>query len=265
MMPPENPMLGGKLWASNDPGSIPYAMSMGYIVITVVDVGESKNFPNTVTISSLLPPPQAITEVINGEPQKAFNIYMAYLASPERDETIATILAAMYQKPVNYLLYTEYDSDQEFNILNTLAQFFARKFGIIIGHFNDTTNFPPAHNLGDYPYVCTVIDTIFCNGYMSLHDYARLFPHGPHVPVQYTLPTMQACAMILRGINYGFNSPQDCMRACLGMLDDIRNEEKTGKINPMMATPTLSKDALEQLRQRRVDNKVMQETSKQNG
>ena len=66
------------------------------------------------------------------------------------------------------------------------------------------------------------------------------------------IPTARACSEILRHINYGFNSMEDCVRACLGMINDVRSEVATGKTSPvLMATPVLSKDALVELQQRK--------------
>jgi len=92
----ENRFLRGRLYASNDPGAIPDAMTSGYTVIALVDVGSSMNYPNCAIMSSLLPPPDAISDILNGNVPMGIQRYINYLMDPAREDTVVCLLAALY-------------------------------------------------------------------------------------------------------------------------------------------------------------------------
>lgn len=239
----ENRFLKGKLYASNDPGAIPDALASGYTVIALVDVGSSMDYPNCVIMSSLLPPPDAISDILNGNKPMGIQRYINYLMDPAREESVVCLLAALYQKPTNFLLYTEYDADNEFNILASLANFLANAFGVVVGKYKDPNNL--AGSIATPGFDFTIADLLYVNHFISIQEYAMMTPLD-------AIPTARACSEILRHINYGFNSMEDCVRACLGMINDVRSEVATGKTSPvLMATPVLSKDALVELQQRK--------------
>jgi hypothetical protein len=245
----ENPFLRGRLYSSNDPGAIPNAMASGFTVIALVDVGNSLQYPNCAIMSSLLPPPDSITDIINGNVPLGIQRYMVYLGEPAREDTIVCILAALYQKPCNFLLYTEYDADREFHILETISGFFANVFGIVIGSYMNPRM--PAYSVSTPQFEFTIADLLFVNGFISAREYARMMP--PRV-----LPSPRACSVLLRNINYGFKNMEDCAKACVGMLNDIRKEMQTGKQCPVLIVPpNLTKDALDELRNRKVNQMVM--------
>ena len=237
----ENRFLRGRLYASNDPGAIPDAMTSGYTVIALVDVGSSMNYPNCAIMSSLLPPPDAIADILNGNVPMGIQRYINYLMDPAREDTVVCLLAALYQKPTNFLLYADYEADNEFHILSTLSNFLGNAFGIIVGQYKVT----PAGSIACPAHDYTIADLLYVNHYISVQEYAMMIPPD-------AVPSARACSEILKHINYGFNSMEDCVRACLGMLNDVRTEITTGKQSPvLMATPVLSKDALVELQQRR--------------
>jgi hypothetical protein len=60
------------------------------------------------------------------------------------------------------------------------------------------------------------------------------------------VPSPRACQALLRTVNYGFQTMEDCVKVCMAMVEDIRNEARTGKINPMIFTKAdLSSKAME--------------------
>jgi hypothetical protein len=246
----ENPFLRGRLYASNDPGSIPDALSCGFVVIALVDVGNALQYPNCAIMSSLLPPPDAITDILNGNVPLGVQKYTAYLADAAREDSIVCLLAALYQKPANFLLYTEFEPDREFHILETLSTFLANAFGIIVGGYRLPNR--PALTMRSPQFDFTISDLLYVNGFITVQEYVRMIPPN-------AVPSPRAMSVLLRHINYGFKSMEDCARACMGMINDIRMELTTGKKSPiMMVTPTLSKDALVELHTRKVNQKVMQ-------
>ena len=221
----ENPYLKGRLYASNDAGSIAHAMQSGFNVVVLVDVGQTAAYPGCIAMSSLLPPPDAISEILNGNLALGIQKYKMYLASSAREEIMVCLIAALVQQPRGILLYAEYDPDLEFNILETVSSFITEAFGIIVGRYQDPRF--PAGSIGTPNYIFTMADLLFVNGYISMKNYAMMLPHG-------SVPSDRACQMILRHMNYGFNTMDECIRACMAMIDNIRKEVSTGKICPIM-------------------------------
>jgi len=251
-----NPFLKGFLWASNDPGAIPHALSMGYKVIALVDVGSAQYFPNCSVVSSLLPPPNAIAAIINGDLPTGIALYKQYLFEEDKEEIIAVIIGGILQRPQNFLIYTEFDSDKEFHILSSIQAMFWNTFGIYIGQYGDETN--PARSVFDPLFAYRIADTLFAHGFINFHMYSQMIPPMGQAPMELCMPSPRACGLILQHVNYGFNTFEDCMRACMGMIANAREEAATGRINPMVAVrPNLSKDALMEIQKREVNLRVM--------
>ena len=62
----ENRFLLGRMYVTDDPGAVTHAMSCGFQVIALADVNEKDRYPGCVILSSLLPPPNVIAEILNG-------------------------------------------------------------------------------------------------------------------------------------------------------------------------------------------------------
>ena len=247
----ENNFFKGKLFASCDQGSIAEAMTCGMQVIALVDVGQAYQYQSMgcVVISSLLPPPEVITDILNGNLPQGIQKYKMFLASSNNEQTIVCLLAALHQKPMGFLLYTEYDSDREFHILETISQFLVEVFGIIVGIFRNPKY--PATSIKDPQFDYRIADLLFVNNFIDRKIYAMLTPLN-------AVPSPRACQVLLKHINYGFNSMEDCVKACLGMLNDIRQEIQTGKVNPMMIVPPgLTPEQMNILHQRRMEQEII--------
>lgn len=239
------PVIMGRLWSTDDPGAIPDAMARGFQIICIVDTGESQKFPNCSIMSNLLPPPEALTAYIDGNVQLGKQIYTQYLLSKGREESIAVLLAALHKKPLNFLIYVEYEPNQEFHILETLIEFFYNVFGIVIGIYGSKNCVPNV--LPSAPTDFTILDILFCNGYISKEEYAMSQPKG-------TIPSDRAASILLRDLNYGFSSMKECLKACVMYLDSIRNEVLTGNTNPVF----IMNQKMEQRQEKAIDDRVMQ-------
>lgn len=247
----ENPFIKGKLYATNDQGAIADAMTRGIQVIALVDTQQSYIYSQRgcVVLSSLLPPPEAITDILNGNVPMGIQKYKAYLAAPGREEVVVSLLAALVQKPRAFLLYSEYDPDIEFHILETIMSFFAEAFGIIIGWYGDPKR--PATSIRAPQYDYTLSDLMFSNHFITAQTYAMTIPPD-------AIPSPKACQILLSRVNYGFNSMEDCVKVCMAMLSDLRVEAKTGTFNPMGFTKAdLSSSAMEEIRKRKVEAQVL--------
>lgn len=258
----ENGFIKGRLYATNDQGAIPDAMTRGIQVIALVDTQQSYIYSQRgcVVFSSLLPQSDSITDILNGNVPMGIQKYKAYLASTDVELPIVHILAALVQKPRDYLIYTEYDPDREFHILESFMSFFAEAFGIIIGWYGDPRR--PATSMKAPAFDYRIADLLFTNGrydektgtYYTLIDrntYAFMTPPD-------AIPSPKACQTLLSTVNYGFQTMEDCVKVCMAMLEDIRTEAKTGMRNPMGFTKAdLSSAAMEEIRKRKVEAQVL--------
>lgn len=241
---PIPPVVIGRLWSTDDQGAIPDAMARGFQIIAIVDTGESQRFPNCSIMSNLLPPPESLAAYIDGNVQLGKQIYTQYLLSKGREDSIAVILAALHKKNMNFLIYVEYEPNMEFHILETIIEFFYNVFGIVIGIYGSNKCLP---NVIPSPQTnFSIIDLLFCNGYINKQEYAMIMPKG-------TIPSDRAASILLRDLNYGFSSMKECLKACVMYLDSIRNEVITGAVNPVM----VMNDKLEQKQEQAIDNRVM--------
>ena len=258
----ENPFIIGRLYATNDQGAIPEAMTCGIQVIALVDTQQSYiyNQRGCVVFSSLLPPPDAITDMLNGNVPLGIQRYKAYLADAGREKVVVNLLAALAQKPRTFLLYAEYDPDIEFHILETIRGFFAEAFGIFIGWYRDPKQ--PATSIRTPQFDYRIADLLFTNGrydpntgiqysFIDRTIYAMMIPPD-------AIPSERACQSLLRSVNYGFNSMEDAVKVCMSMLEDLRTEVKTGRFNPMGFTKAdLSSAAMDEIRKRKVESQVL--------
>lgn len=248
----ENAFIKGRMYASNDQGAIADAMTCGLQVIALVDTSQSYIFSQRgcVVISSLLPPPEVIATMLNGNIPLGIQQYKAYLASPNQEDVIVCMLAALVQKPRGFLLYTEFDPDREFHILETIMSFFVEAFGIIIGWYRDPRR--PATSIRSPEFDFRLADLLFVNNMIPRHTYAMMTPPG-------SVPSPRACQALLKTVNYGFKSMEDCVKVCMAMIDDIRSEVKTGMINPMVFTKAdLSSAAMNEIHKRKVEADVLE-------
>ena len=233
----ENVFIKGRLYATNDQGAIPDAMTKGYQVIALVDTQQSYIYSQRgcIVFSSLLPPPEVITHILNGNIPLGIQQYKVYLASSSVESVMASIVAALIQKPAGFVIYTEYDPDVEFHILETIMSYFAEVYGIIIGWYGDPNR--PATSMRSSVFDFRISDLLFTNGrydqntgvFYTLIDrntYAMMTPPD-------AVPSPKACQILLSSVNYGFQTMEDCVKVCMAMLEDIRTEAKTGMRNPM--------------------------------
>lgn len=247
----ENGFIKGRLYATNDQGAIPDAMTRGIQVVALVDVAQTQIYKQRgcLVISSLLPPPEAITDIINGNLPLGIQKYKAYLADPAQEAMIVCLLAAIVQKPRPLLLYCEYDPDVEFHILETLYSFFLESFGVVIGWYGDPRR--PATSIKDNRFSYSLADLLFVNNYISRVDYAKELPAD-------AIPSARACQALLRTVNYGFQTMEDCVRVCMSMVEDLRTQGEVALHSPMGFTKAdLSSKAMEEIRKRKIEEQVL--------
>ncbi len=216
-----NQFLEGVLYGCNDAGSIPDALASGYAVIAVVDIEEAykyANIPNLAIMSNLLPPPEAVTAYIDGEAAIGHQIYYEYLSHKERESTMVTILQALYgHRPSirfrNFLIYTDYEPDVEFNILYTLGEFFKNTFGIVMAPYKQSQ----AYNIGTAQFDYVIANLLFSNGKINKYEFVNMLP-------QDAMPTDISCSVLLSDINYQPSGLEDGYRIVCNYIAQLRAE-----------------------------------------
>lgn len=219
-----NSLFEGSLNSSNDAGAIPDALASGYCVIAVVDVEDSARFmniPNLVVMSDLLPPPASITAYIDGNPNMGRTIYLSYLSDKGREQSIVNILQVLYGhrnfiKRNDILLYTDYEPDIEFHILDTLAEFFGVTFGILINPYKSKSMSHVRNINTDF----IIANVLFSNGKINKYEYAMIMPAQ-------CAPTHESMSILLSDINYQPGSLHDAAITSMKYLEQLREEVKS--------------------------------------
>jgi hypothetical protein len=255
--PQFNRFLEGVLYGCNDAGSIPDALASGYAVIAVVDIEEAykyANVPNLAIMSNLLPPPEAVTAYIDGEAAIGHQIYYEYLSNREREATVVTVLQALYgHRPSirfrNFLIYTDYEPDVEFNILYTLGEFFKNTFGIVMAPYKQYQ----AYNIGMPQYDYIISNLLFSNGKINKYEFVSMLP-------QDAMPTDVSCSILLSDINYQPSGLEDGYRIVCNYIAQLRAEIAS---NYTMKSPIIQiNDKLNKDLEQSINDKIFESQSK---
>lgn len=215
--------LKGVIYATDDPGTLPLAKTYGFQVIVLADVGETPNYPGCIVLSSLLPPPDVVAEIIDEDINNGLHHYLQYIASVEREYVIANILAALL-RPKKILIYTEMEQNKEFHIIETLVQFFYEVFGVLIGIYGtgkDTT------------YICeprfdySRAELLYAYDFISLRDYTLITPND-------AVPSPRSVSKIVASTNLIFRDLNEATRMAIAIINNIRSEAEHGTLNPLI-------------------------------
>lgn len=217
------PAIDGLIYATVDMGAVQDALQRGWIVGMVSETTPVPH-PNCASISMLLPPFPVLEAYSNQQPQMGRAMYLEFLNSPELDQTVSRLLGAL-RNFKRVLLYIEPDPNKEFQILDTIAEFMFKVFGIQIGIYNHADM--PAAIYGSPMANFNISDCLFRNGAISKEEYAFMIPPE-------CVPSNASCAILLQGINFGMGSVEEVLRVTCQLLHEIRQTVTTGKPSPVM-------------------------------
>ena len=252
------PFLKSYAYCSTDSGAIPDALMRGFNVVVIVDVTDERAYPSCIPMSSLLPHPSLVYLILNTDQndpnymaiqQQYMAGYYAFLASPEREQSIVNLLASMYKTTHPILLFTELDIERQFKPLQLLTEFLARQFGVIVADYsslfiNDPNTQP--RFVYESQFVYNIIELLFINAYIGKEEYAYMLPPG-------VLPGPRAISILLADYNCVFPTMHEALVAACNILDMLRYQKQTGKICPVIQ---LSQQ-LDEARQKQVNDLVM--------
>lgn len=252
------PFLKSYAYRSTDNGAIPDALMRGFNVVVIVDVTEVPSYPGCVAMSNLLPHPSLVylileTDRTDANYQQVVKQYMAgyyaFLASPEREQSIVNLLASMYKTTHPILLYTEIDVERQFHPLEMVSSFLMNQFGIKVGDYTNLYSNDPATSPGFLPdpkYIYQIVELLFTNAYISKEEYACLLP-----PV--TIPGPRAVSILLSDFNHAFPTMESAVIAACNVVDTLRYQKQSGKICPVIELAL----KLDDERQKQVNELVM--------
>ena len=244
----QKPFFKSYVYSTNDPGAIPYALSRGFYVVVILDKEEMQFYPGCICMSMLLPPPMLVLMLNNSDlsDPNYQNVYMqyminyqGYLQSTAVEKHIANLLGAMYCTTHPTLLYTEYETDSQFHIMENIHSLFAKAFGIRIGRFEDyisnTSGITPtsAVFVPNPVFIGRVIDLLYLHNYITELEYARQFPVDAQgrelVPL-----SKEVASRLLAKYNCVFSDLRSTMVAAWNILRDYKRQVTTGQICPVV-------------------------------
>lgn len=248
------PVIYGRMWCTDDPGAVVDAMARGFVIVGIIDTGQQlqafRTYPQYVQLSNLYPPPMAITELLDGDPNRGDQLYLDYLNTEGRKDSFVCLLAALHQMPPrDILLYTDHDCNVSFHVLRTICFFLQNRFGIIVGQYGNP-NCPPSVIFND-PFTFVIVDLLFTCGFINKYEYADLIP--PHA-----IPSPESVGLLLRDFNYGFRSLEDCHIACANYLRQLRMELNTGKQAPMLR----AKEKIDKIQEEKINELVKESNTR---
>lgn len=252
------PFLKSYAYRSTDSGAIPDALMRGFNVVVVVDVSEVPAYPGCVAMSNLLPHPSLVYAILNTDTndpeyqlklQQYLSGYYAFLASPEREQSVVNLLASMYKTTHPILLFTELDVERQFQPLRIISEFLARQFGIVVADYQALFTGDPSMQPRFIPepqFVYNVIELLLTNGYISKEEYAVMLPPG-------AIPGPRAISILLSDYNHAFPTMQEALIAACNVIDTLRYQKETGKLCPAIQLT----QKLDEARQKQISNLVM--------
>lgn len=234
----ERPFFKSCLYYSADAGAIRDALMRGFNVVVIVDAEEINLYPACYSMSSLLPPYELVSMILNTDRQDPnynqilqtyIQSYGAFLANPRNEGHIVNLIASMYKTTRNTLLFAEYDVERQFYPLYILRSFFITQFGINIlpyeSLFNSNTQLPVLNPSPEYIY--RIIDLLFTNAFITKEEYAVMLPPG-------IVPSPRSIQILLSDCNYAFPTMEAAITAACNLIDSYRMQAQTGITFPVV-------------------------------
>ncbi len=131
----------------------------------------ANNLPNVVGGSILMPPYEAMMQLIDGNIQEFNKLYHEYLASPVPDKMIVLLIQALEQG-INLLLYLDKDAEKTF--ATTLMEHFFYAYGIIIGTPTNQFSY-------DIAYDEILVSKMYIYGNISVEEFFVRYPQSAYI------------------------------------------------------------------------------------
>jgi hypothetical protein len=224
----QSPIIG-KVYFSTSPVAVQYALNSRFLIGILSDTLKPSNMQEFCA-STLLPPPESCFATLEQGIEIGVGIYKQYLMTKTDliEPVLCNIIGSIISRPSNILLFVEKDPNEQFKILPTLAEFFYNTFGIVPGYIDET-----GKTTNEFSTICNVntnaniADLLYRNNLLSNEQYSMIFP-------KHMLPSIKSCGILLKSMNYGFQTIEEYQIYCRKMLDEIYNNKVNGTFNPMV-------------------------------
>lgn len=198
----------GTLYIANDFELAQNVLYTGGKIIILDEGFEETSPPGIIMASILLPPYQALGQLVDGDMETFANMYTEYLFSPDPDSFISLIVTCLF-KGVNIIMYTP-DGFGSLEFFPVLANYILNVYGITIGGPNNPFIFNPA-------FLSSVLNVIYKYGLITTPEFISLWPQNVPISEEIVQKMMQEINPTLP--DYNFNTCYDfCvayMRVCL--------------------------------------------------
>lgn len=131
----------------------------------------ANSLPNVVGGSILMPPYEAMMQLIDGNMQEFQRLYDQYLYSPVPDKMIILLIQALRQG-INLILYLDKDAEKTF--ASTLVQHFFYAYGITIGT-------PLNPFMYDSQYEEVILSKMYLYGNISVEQFFVMYPETGYI------------------------------------------------------------------------------------
>lgn len=128
---------------------------------------------DVVMLSSLLPPPEAISAFIDGDPTEGANIYYNFLNSDTTVQNIISVLLKLFFIGRNIVLFVPRDESTSIRFIPVLADYLLDIFGIRIG---DIRNPNSAISNPSMMQFANIIKCLYLYNNLSFLDFCMNYP-----------------------------------------------------------------------------------------
>lgn len=221
--------MWGKLFYSHDSQDIRIAIASHIPVMVLTDdnIAQYRSL-GCFILSMLLPPYESLSYEIDGNYEAAAKSYYDYLWQPQSLHCFGELFTALYSGK-SILLFVPSDEAINLKFPEILIGFLSYNFGIITG---DIKNPNSANIIFDNPQTIAMMANImYGNDYIPFEKYCELMP-----AINGITPSEQVIAKIMKKFYYNFNTPDECVNFCMGIILNCKQQMLTA-IDPNKVRP----------------------------
>jgi hypothetical protein len=227
--------MWGKLFYSHDFQDIRIAMASHIPVMVLADdnIAQYKSL-GCFIMSMLLPPYESLSLEIDGNLDAAAKSYYDYLFQPQASMCLGEIITALYVGK-SVMLFVPPDEATNLKFPEILINFMSYNFGIIIGDIKNPDS--AVVTFTNPQAVGNMANIMFEHDYIPFERYCEFIPNN-------IIPTQQVIAKIMQKFYYNFNTPEECIDFCMGIILNCKQQlqsQQSGNQNQVRAVYRVQK------------------------
>jgi len=126
-----------------------------------------------VMLSSLLPPPEAISAYLDGRPNDGANIYYNFLNNDNTCQNIISVLLKLFYTGRSIVLFIPRDEVTSINFISVFRDYLFDMFGVKIGDIRNINTAFVNPNIGQY---ANMINCLYLYDNLSFMDFCMQYP-----------------------------------------------------------------------------------------